>query len=80
MGDGLASERRHALVALPRGVARGLRAAATGDLAGLGRAGSIMAGLAFTTAGYAAGSIRGPAGPATRPAEMTAGMERGQAQ
>jgi glycosyltransferase involved in cell wall biosynthesis len=57
VGDGLASERRHALVALPRGVARGLRAAVTGDPAGLGRAASIVAGLTFTTAGYAAGSI-----------------------
>jgi len=58
--DGLASERRHAMVALPRGVARGLRAAVTGDPAGLGRAASIVAGLAFTTAGYAAGSLRRP--------------------
>jgi glucosyl-dolichyl phosphate glucuronosyltransferase len=56
-GDGLASERRHALVALPRGVARGLLAAVTGDPAGLGRAASIVAGLAFTTAGYAAGAV-----------------------
>jgi hypothetical protein len=57
VGDGLASERRHALVALPRGVARGLRAAVTGDPSGLGRAASIVAGLAFTTFGYAAGSL-----------------------
>jgi GT2 family glycosyltransferase len=58
--DGLASERRHAMVALPRGVGRGLRAAVTGDPAGLGRAASIVAGLAFTTAGYATGSLRRP--------------------
>jgi GT2 family glycosyltransferase len=57
VGDGLASERRHAMVALPRGVARGLRAAVTGDPSGLGRAASIVAGLAFTTFGYAAGSL-----------------------
>ncbi|MGI5225343.1 glycosyltransferase family 2 protein [Actinoallomurus sp. CA-142502] len=57
VGDGLASERRHAVVALPRGVARGLRAAVTGDPSGLGRAASIVAGLAFTTFGYAAGSL-----------------------
>jgi hypothetical protein len=57
VGDGLASERRHALVALPRGVAHGLRAAVTGDPSGLGRAATIVAGLAFTTAGYAAGSL-----------------------
>jgi glucosyl-dolichyl phosphate glucuronosyltransferase len=66
VGDGLASERRHALVALPRGVAHGLRAALRGDPAGLGRAASIVAGLAFTTAGYAAGSVR--AGERRRPA------------
>jgi glycosyltransferase involved in cell wall biosynthesis len=58
VGDGLASERRHTMVALPRGVARGLRSAVTGDVAGLGRAASIVAGLTLTTAGYAAGSIR----------------------
>ena len=72
MGDGLASERRHALVALPRGVAYGLRAAVTGDASGLGRAASIVAGLAFTTAGYAAGSIRRSPGPAGRPAGAAA--------
>ncbi len=58
VSDGLASERRHAMVALPRGVACGLRSAVTGDPAGLGRAASIVAGLAFTTAGYATGSLR----------------------
>jgi glucosyl-dolichyl phosphate glucuronosyltransferase len=57
VGDGLASERRHAMVALPRGIARGLRAAVSGDPSGLGRAASIVAGLAFTTFGYAAGSL-----------------------
>ncbi len=56
--DGLASERRHAMVALPRGVARGMRDAVTGDLSGLSRAASIVAGLAFTTAGYVTGSVR----------------------
>ncbi|GAA0366487.1 glycosyltransferase [Actinoallomurus spadix] len=64
VGDGLASERRHALVELPRGVGRGLRAACTGDPAGLGRAGAILAGLAFTMSGYAAGSLRLPGYPA----------------
>lgn len=68
-GDGLASERRHALVALPRGVGRGLRAAVTGDASGLGRATSIVAGLAFTMAGYAAGSLGpGPDGAGDVPA------------
>jgi GT2 family glycosyltransferase len=50
-GDGLASERRHALAVLPRGVAANLRARR------LGRAGAIVAGLAATTAGYAAGAV-----------------------
>jgi glucosyl-dolichyl phosphate glucuronosyltransferase len=57
VGDGLASERRHALVELPRGVGRELRAAVTGDPAGLRRAGAIVAGLAITVSGYAAGSL-----------------------
>jgi glucosyl-dolichyl phosphate glucuronosyltransferase len=74
VGDGLASERRHALVALPRGVAHGLRAAVTGDPSGLGRAASIVAGLAFTTAGYAAGSIR--ASEVHRPAVSTRRSEQ----
>jgi glycosyltransferase involved in cell wall biosynthesis len=56
--DGLSSERRHALVELPRGVVRGLRDVVAGDPSGLGRAASIVAGLAFTTAGYVAGSVR----------------------
>ncbi|GAA4636025.1 glycosyltransferase family 2 protein [Actinoallomurus vinaceus] len=58
VGDGLASERRHALVELPRGVGRGMRSAVAGDPAGLVRAGAIVAGLAFTLSGYAAGSFR----------------------
>jgi glycosyltransferase involved in cell wall biosynthesis len=55
-GDGLASERDYVLRALPRGVLRGLAGALLGrDLAGLGRAGAIVAGLTITTAGYVAG-------------------------
>jgi glucosyl-dolichyl phosphate glucuronosyltransferase len=57
--DGLASERRHAMVALPRGVAEGLAAAVAGDLTGLGRAAAIVAGLSVTTAGYVAGALTG---------------------
>lgn len=72
VSDGLASERRHAMVALPRGVAYGLRTALTGDPAGLGRAASIVAGLAFTSAGYAAGSVRRPAMSDVREAPMRA--------
>ncbi|MBW8484458.1 glycosyltransferase [Actinomadura sp. PM05-2] len=54
-GDGLASERAHALVTLPRGALRGLRDGATGDPGGLGRAGAIGVGLAWTAWGYGVG-------------------------
>ncbi len=57
-GEGLASERRHAMKALPAGVFRGLGdAVRRGDPAGIGRGAAIAAGLALTTAGYVAGSI-----------------------
>lgn len=52
----LASERRHAALTLPRGVVRNLAStAAAPGLQGPLRAGAIVAGLAFTVAGYAAG-------------------------
>jgi len=53
--DGLSVERRYVRSVLPRGVARGLAAAVHGDLQGLCRAGAIVAGLAGSAAGYAAG-------------------------
>jgi GT2 family glycosyltransferase len=54
--DGLASERRHALRTLPRAVTRDLAGAALRrDLSGLGRAGAILAGLGFATAGLLSG-------------------------
>jgi len=54
--DGLASERRHALRTLPRAVAKDLADAARhGDLGGLARAGAIVAGLGFATAGFLSG-------------------------
>ncbi|MBM2809285.1 MAG: hypothetical protein HW416_44, partial [Chloroflexi bacterium] len=54
--DGLASERLHAFHTLPLGVGRGLADLARhGDVWGLTRAGAIMAGLAWTVAGYLAG-------------------------
>ncbi len=53
--DGLAAERRYVTRVLPRGVVRGMADAARGDLAGLGRAGAIVAGVTATAAGYAAG-------------------------
>ena len=54
--DGLASERAHALKTLPLGALRGVGEALRGDLAGLGRAGAIVVGLAWTTWGYVVGS------------------------
>lgn len=56
--DGLASERTYAMRTLPLGVLRGLADALLRfDLAGLGRAGAIVAGLAMTTAGYASALV-----------------------
>ncbi|GAA3007709.1 glycosyltransferase family 2 protein [Streptosporangium longisporum] len=57
-GDGLASERAHALKALPLGALRGVGEALRGDVSGLGRAGAIVVGLAWTTWGYVVGSLR----------------------
>jgi glycosyltransferase involved in cell wall biosynthesis len=67
--DGLASERTYTLRVLPAGVFRAIAACVTrGDIAGLGRAAAIVAGLAITTFGYLRGSIRQrlrlPASPA----------------
>jgi GT2 family glycosyltransferase len=56
--DALASERVYVRRTLPAGVRRGLAAARRGDLAGLARAGRIVAGLALTTLGYVTGSVR----------------------
>ncbi|MQY03191.1 glycosyltransferase family 2 protein [Actinomadura macrotermitis] len=53
--DGLSSERTHALVTLPRGALRGVTDGLKGDLAGFGRAGAIVLGLAWTAWGYATG-------------------------
>jgi glycosyltransferase involved in cell wall biosynthesis len=51
--DGLASERSYTLFTLPTGVLAGLRdTVVRGDRSGLARAGAIVAGFAFTTAGY----------------------------
>jgi GT2 family glycosyltransferase len=52
--QGLASERRHAVTALPAGVAAGLRG---DDPAGALRAATIVAGLTITTAGYVHGRL-----------------------
>lgn len=54
--DGLASERTHAMITLPKGVISGIGDAVLhGDLDGLKRAGAIVAGLMITTAGYIRG-------------------------
>jgi GT2 family glycosyltransferase len=56
--DGLSSERAHALKTLPLGALRGVGEAIRGDLGGLGRAGAIVVGLAWTAWGYLVGSVR----------------------
>jgi GT2 family glycosyltransferase len=55
--DALSSERRYTFVTLPTGVLAGLRDALRGDLAGLLRAGAIVAGFSITLAGYARGRL-----------------------
>jgi len=57
--DGLSSERRHVLVTLPKGVLRNLAVVFRGDLWGVGRAATIIVGLAATVAGYAVSRVRG---------------------
>jgi GT2 family glycosyltransferase len=56
-GPALESEWDYVRHTLPRGVARGVRDAVSGDPAGFGRAGLIVAGLSLTTAGYVAGRL-----------------------
>ncbi|MBI3738442.1 MAG: hypothetical protein HY258_05290 [Chloroflexi bacterium] len=59
-GDGLSSEWRHTLVTLPRGAWRGLARFATEfEIAGLGEAAAIIAGLFVTTVGYLVGWFSG---------------------
>ena len=55
--EGLSSERTYTLKTLPTGVLMGFSDAIRGDLAGLQRAGAILAGLSFTAAGYIFGRI-----------------------
>lgn len=56
--NGLSSERSYTFNALPRGVLRGLKDAFVhGRWHGLGRAGAIIIGLGFTTAGYIVGRL-----------------------
>jgi GT2 family glycosyltransferase len=71
-GDGLSAERHYTTRTLPRGIVRGMTDFLAGRPAGLARAGAIVIGLAATTAGYVAGSLRrkgrGPAGASLPPA------------
>ena len=55
--DSLSSERRHLLVVLPRGLARGIRDLFAGDRDGALRAGAIVTGLLCSAAGYVAANI-----------------------
>lgn len=55
--DGLSAERSYSSKTLPAGVARGIAAAARGELAGLGRSAAIVAGLGAAGAGYFKGSV-----------------------
>jgi glucosyl-dolichyl phosphate glucuronosyltransferase len=55
--DGLSSERSYTMRTLPRGVARGFADAVRGRPSGVARAAAIVAGLACTSAGYAAGRL-----------------------
>jgi len=57
-GSGLSSERSYTFRTLPRGVLRGLGDLLRGDPGGLGRAFTIVTGLAITTLGYLVGSLR----------------------
>ncbi len=58
LGDGLSRERGYAARTLPAGVRRCIADVVAGDLAGLGRAGAIVAGLTAATAGYTVGATR----------------------
>jgi glycosyltransferase involved in cell wall biosynthesis len=55
--DGLSTESSYATRTLPLGVARGVADVFRGDIAGIGRAGAIIVGLAVTTAGYLRGKL-----------------------
>ena len=60
--DGLGTERSYVARALPAGVARGLRDSFR-DQSGVLRAGAIIAGLAWTTAGYCVGRTKASPSP-----------------
>ncbi|NYI08118.1 GT2 family glycosyltransferase [Allostreptomyces psammosilenae] len=66
-GAALASERRHAAVALPRGVVRGLTDALRGRPRGLGQAGAIVTGTAAAAWGLLRGTVGGSGAAAPVP-------------
>jgi GT2 family glycosyltransferase len=74
--QGMAAERRHAAVALPKGVARGLADGLRGDRGALGRAGAIVAGLSVAAIGYTVGRLR-TAGSRSTPGPDPAGPDPG---
>jgi glucosyl-dolichyl phosphate glucuronosyltransferase len=55
---GLSSERHYTTKTLPQGVARGIAGSLCGDLAGLGRAASIVVGVSAAATAYLIGSVR----------------------
>ncbi len=55
--DGLAAERTYARKVLPMGVARGIGEGLRGQSSGFRRAGAIVLGLMWATAGYARGRV-----------------------
>ena len=56
--DGLSAERAYTRVALPRGIARGVRQGLRGDTSGWLRAGAIVIGFSLTAWGYAVGRMK----------------------
>lgn len=79
-GPSTSAERLYARRVLPRGVARGLRDTARGDLSGGLRSIAIAAGLSTTTAGFAvcrvAALARRAGRPSARPANVQARAPR----
>lgn len=70
--DGLESERAYTFRTLPAGVVGNVgRAVRHLDLSGLGRAGAIVAGLCFTTAGYVVGVTKHAFSSSTEAVSMT---------
>ena len=74
-GESTADERSYTLRTRPRGVLRGLRDTARGDVWGAARAGAIAVGFAVTTAGFAVGTASsvkqaGPGSARTRSVQL----------